>query len=69
MATQPVVRGDPKTIATYYEETWLDCTANPFDKVAPLLVPYPSDQMAAHITSNRVNNSRYNEPDCGAPLS
>jgi hypothetical protein len=32
------------------------------------LVPFPSDEMAAHVTTTRVNNSRYNEPDCGAPV-
>ena len=50
------------------EETWLNCTGNPFEKVAPLLVPFPSDEMAAHVTTTRVNNSRYNEPDAGAPI-
>ena len=50
------------------EETWLDCAGNPFDKVAAFLVPFPSDEMAAHITTTRVNNSKYNEPDCGAPV-
>ena len=34
----------------------------------PLLVPFPSEEMAAHITTTRVNNSRYNEPDAGAPV-
>jgi len=50
------------------EESWLNCTGYPFDNVEPLLVPFPSDQMAAHITSTRVNNPRYNEADCGAPV-
>jgi len=50
------------------EEAWLNCAGSSFDKVEPFLVPFPNDQMAAHITSTRVNNSRYNEPDCGAPI-
>ena len=50
------------------EETWLNCTGNPFEKAEPLLVPFPSEEMAAHITTTRVNNSRYNEPDAGAPI-
>jgi hypothetical protein len=41
---------------------------NPFEKAAPLLVPFPSDEMAAHVTTTRVNNSRYNKPDAGAPI-
>jgi putative SOS response-associated peptidase YedK len=50
------------------EETWLNCGGNPFEKLAPLLVPFPSEEMAAHVTTTRVNNSRYNEPDCGQPI-
>src|SRR5436190_23840404 len=65
---RPIHDRIPAILHSEEEETWLDCAANPFDKVAPLLVPYPSDQMAAHITSTRVNNTRYNEPDCGAPV-
>jgi hypothetical protein len=49
------------------EETWLNCTGNPFEKVAPLLVPFPSNE-TAHVTTTRVNNSRYNEPDAGAQI-
>ena len=65
---RPIHDRIPAILHSEDEENWINCAANPFDKVAPLLVPYPSDQMAAHITSTRVNNTRYNEPDCGAPV-
>jgi len=65
---RPIHDRIPAILRSEDEDNWLDCAANPFDKVAPLLVPYPSDEMAAHITSTRVNNSRYNEPDCAAPI-
>ena len=50
------------------EETWLNCAGNSFEKVESLLVSFPSDEMAAHVTTTRVNNSRYNEPDCGTSM-
>jgi len=65
---RPIHDRIPAILHSEDEENWINCAANPFDKVAPLLVPYPTDQMAAHITSTRVNNTRYNEPDCGAPV-
>jgi putative SOS response-associated peptidase YedK len=49
------------------EEKWLDCTTNPFEKAEAALQQFPSDLMDAHITSTRVNNPRYNLPDCGEP--
>jgi putative SOS response-associated peptidase YedK len=49
------------------EAAWLDCAGNPFEKAQSVLKPFPSELMAAHITSTRVSNPRYNEPDCGAP--
>ncbi|HYA30023.1 MAG TPA: SOS response-associated peptidase [Acidobacteriota bacterium] len=50
------------------EERWLDCSANPFDKVQSLLKPFPSDLMAAHEVSKRMNNPKYDAPDCSAPV-
>ena len=49
------------------EEAWLDCAKNPFDNVESILQQFPSDLMDAHVTSTRVNNTRYNFPDCGEP--
>src|SRR5947208_545024 len=46
---RPIHDRIPAILRSEDEENWLDCAANPFDKVAPLLVAYPSDQMAAPL--------------------
>lgn len=51
------------------EEKWLDCSASPFDKVHSLLKPFPADLMAAHEVSKRMNNPKYDAPDCCAPVA
>ena len=48
------------------EEQWLDGAATPFDKVQPLLRPFPAELMAAHEISKRINNPKYDAPDCVA---
>ena len=50
------------------EEQWLDCAATPFHKVQAVLKPFPADLMAAHEISNRINNPKYDAPDCVAPM-
>lgn len=50
------------------EEKWLDCSATPFDKVQSLLKPFPAELMAAHKVSKRMNNPKYDAPDCNAPV-
>ena len=50
------------------EERWLDCDANPFDKVQALVQPFPSELMAAHEVSKRVNNPKYVGADCSAAV-
>lgn len=50
------------------EEQWLDCTGHPFDRVQSLLKPFPPELMAAHEVSKRVNNPKYDAPDCCAPI-
>jgi hypothetical protein len=39
-----------------------------FDKVQSLLNPFPPDLMAAHEVSKRMNNPKYDAPDCSAPV-
>jgi putative SOS response-associated peptidase YedK len=50
------------------ERAWLDCAANPFDKVQSLVKPFPSELMAAHEISKRINNPNYDAPDCNEPV-
>jgi putative SOS response-associated peptidase YedK len=51
------------------EAKWLDCSATPFDKVQSLLKSFPADLMAAHEVSKRMNNPKYDAPDCSAPVA
>jgi hypothetical protein len=41
---------------------------NCFDKVPSLLKPFPAELMAAHEISKRINNPKYDAPDCNAPV-
>jgi putative SOS response-associated peptidase YedK len=50
------------------ENQWLDCTTNAFDKVRSIVKPFPSELMAAHEISKRINNPKYDAPDCIAPV-
>jgi len=50
------------------EERWLDCSATSFDNVQTLLKPFPAKLMAAHVVSKRINNPKYDAPDCIAPV-
>lgn len=50
------------------EERWLDCSATSFDNVQTLLKPFPANLMAAHEVSKRINNPKYDAPDCVAPV-
>jgi putative SOS response-associated peptidase YedK len=59
----------PVILARDDEEKWLDCAGNSFDKVQALLKPFPADLMAAHEVSKRVNNPKYDAPDCAAPAA
>ena len=65
---RPIHDRMPAILHAKDEEMWLDCAAYPFEKAESLLTPFPSDLMAAHETSPKVNNVNYNEPDCGAPI-
>jgi putative SOS response-associated peptidase YedK len=50
------------------EGKWLACSAPSFDEVQSLLKPFPSDLMEAHEVSKRINNPKYDAPDCVAPV-
>ena len=65
---RPIHRRMPVILHREDEEKWLDCQATPFEKVQSLLRPFPSDLMAAHEISKRINNPKYDAPDCIAPL-
>ncbi len=58
----------PVILAREDEERWMDSAATSFEKVPPLLKPFPGELMTAHEVSKRMNNPKYDAPDCSAPL-
>ena len=65
---RPIHRRMPVILSKEDEQSWLDCSANPFDKVQSFLKPFPADLMAAHEISKRINNPKYDAADCSAPV-
>ncbi|MFQ5940067.1 MAG: SOS response-associated peptidase, partial [Alphaproteobacteria bacterium] len=49
-------------------DLWLEGGPEAAPKARELLRPYPAEQMAAYAVSRRVNNPRYDDPECIAPL-
>ncbi|MCW5771684.1 MAG: SOS response-associated peptidase [Rhodospirillaceae bacterium] len=48
-------------------EAWLDSAGRPAEAVKDLLAPYAGDDLFAYPVSAKVNNARYDGPDCVAP--
>lgn len=45
---------------------WLDPAVTEPEKVMPLVRPLDADLMTSHVVSRRVNNARFDEPECRA---
>ena len=58
----------PVILSREDEEQWLACSNVPFYKVQRLLKPFQAQLMAAHEISKRINNPKYDAPDCIAPV-
>ncbi|MCX6138999.1 MAG: SOS response-associated peptidase [Ignavibacteriales bacterium] len=54
----PVILSEPEF------DQWLDRSNNDVDSLRMLLQPAPSEGMQTYPVTSRVNNSRYQEPDC-----
>lgn len=50
------------------EALWLDQEVTQPEKLLPLLVPYPADEMKMYRVSPKVNSWRNDSPDCIKPL-
>ena len=64
---RPIHQRMPVILPPTAHETWL-CEEDP-DALKAALVPYPPEQMQAFSVSTRVNNVRYDHPDCIEPTS
>jgi len=65
---KPIHNRMPLILKRGDEERWLDCAANDFAAVNEIVKPFDSDLMAAHEVSRRINNPKYEAPDCNAPV-
>lgn len=50
------------------ESTWLDPELADFDRLLPLLRPFPSDRMEAYEVSTLVNSPKNDVPECINPI-
>jgi putative SOS response-associated peptidase YedK len=50
------------------ENMWLDPELSDFDKLVPLLGPYPTDLMKAYEVSTMVNSPKNDVPECIKPI-
>jgi len=66
---KPIHNRMPLILHREDESRWLDCQGNDFNAVQELVKPFDSDLMVAHEVSRRINNPKYEAPDCTAPLS
>lgn len=49
-------------------DRWLDPAEQRPTELAPLLKPYPAEEMEAYAVSTQVNNSAYDGPECILPV-
>jgi len=57
----------PVILAPQAYDLWLDVGIREVDRLLPLLVPYPPDEMIAYPVSPLVNNPANDSPACQAP--
>jgi putative SOS response-associated peptidase YedK len=50
------------------EEKWLDCAANPFEKIQSLLKPFPSELMEAYEVSQQIYHPGFDGAACIASV-
>ena len=63
---RPIHQRMPVILPPAVHKIWL-CEEDP-DTLKALMVPYPAEQMQAFEVTTRVNNVRYDHPDCIEPL-
>ena len=64
---QPIHDRMPVIIAQTDYDRWLEPAGDESDRLQELLRPCPSEAMAAHAVSPRVNNPRFDKSECMAP--
>jgi len=64
---EPIHDRMPVILEKEVEGIWLDPDIKDFDKILPLLKPYPSIEMEAYEITKLVNNPQNDSPDCINP--
>jgi putative SOS response-associated peptidase YedK len=65
---KPIHNRMPAILRQTDENMWLDPELMDFDKLTPLLRPYPTDLMEAYEVSTIVNSPKTDVPECIKPL-
>lgn len=65
----PIHHRMPAIIGEAHYERWLDPRVNEPATLAPLLQPYPAEDMQAQALDSYVNNVAHDDPDCLAPTA
>lgn len=58
----------PAILRPEFYETWLDPEAQASEMLQALLQPLPAEEMAARPVTRRMNNPRFDAPECVEPL-
>lgn len=66
--TAPIHPRMPVILPPDAEELWLNRDVTDAVRLQRLLGPYPSEELVCYPVSARVNNARYDAPDCVEPL-
>ncbi|WP_054673468.1 SOS response-associated peptidase, partial [Calditerricola satsumensis] len=66
--TAPIHSRMPVILPPGAEELWLNRDVTDAARLQRLLGPYPSEELVCYPVSARVNDARYDAPDCVEPL-
>lgn len=66
---QPVHERMPMILSPEDDDLWLNPQISTDEQLQPLLKPYPAAAMTVYPVSTKVNNSRYDHPDCIQPMN
>ncbi|HZC67317.1 MAG TPA: SOS response-associated peptidase [Nitrospirales bacterium] len=65
---EPIHNRMPVILHSALYDLWVDTAVQQVDRLKPLLVPFPADQMTAYPVNLRVNNPKHDDPLCLEPI-
>jgi putative SOS response-associated peptidase YedK len=66
---RPIHDRMPVIVPRELRDLWLDPAVHDPEALAPVLKPYPAEELECYEASQRVNSPDYDGPECIAPLS